>query len=112
LYIAVIAATASLSTCGVVIHDEIPDGQLDGTVTVDWASQDLFIYRPENKPLWFRPDFMSKNERIQPVAMYTDGGSIPRFFWNIPGLSPWGSARRMSSTITFLRSTAAVGLIQ
>jgi hypothetical protein len=22
--------------------------------------------------------------------MYTDGGSIPRVFWGIPGLSPWG----------------------
>jgi hypothetical protein len=21
--------------------------------------------------------------------MYTDGGSVPRAFWNIPGLSPW-----------------------
>jgi hypothetical protein len=21
--------------------------------------------------------------------MYTDGGSVPRVFWNIPGLSPW-----------------------
>ncbi|RNC82869.1 MAG: DUF1353 domain-containing protein [Phycisphaera sp.] len=24
--------------------------------------------------------------------MYTDGGSIPRVFWSIPGYSPWGYA--------------------
>ena len=23
-------------------------------------------------------------------TMYTDGGTIPRIFWSIPGLSPWG----------------------
>lgn len=88
LCVAAVVATASLSTCVVIPHDNIPDGHLEGTVTVDWAGQDLFIYRPENKPLWFLPDFMSKP--IVPRAMYTDGGSIPRFFWNIPGLSPWG----------------------
>jgi hypothetical protein len=24
--------------------------------------------------------------------MYTDGGSIPRFAWGVPGYSPWGYA--------------------
>ncbi|MFW2440396.1 MAG: hypothetical protein ACN4GR_13615 [Arenicellales bacterium] len=24
--------------------------------------------------------------------MYTDGGSIPRIFWSVPGYSPWGIA--------------------
>src|SRR6266851_6434044 len=26
---------------------------------------------------------------IVPGLMYTDGGSIPRVFWSVPGLSPW-----------------------
>jgi hypothetical protein len=29
------------------------------------------------------------NTAIVPETMYTDGGSIPRIFWSIPGLSPW-----------------------
>jgi len=90
LRIGVVAAAASLSACGLWwFHDDIRDGDLGGTVTVNWTREDLFIYRPDD-PLWFRPHFMNEHERIQPTAMYTDGGSIPRFFWNIPGLSAWG----------------------
>jgi hypothetical protein len=52
-----------------------------------WTSEDLFVYRPSSDPLWFKPSFlMNTNQRIQPAAVVTDGGSIPRFFWNIPGL--------------------------
>ena len=76
-----------LSACGTWIHDDIPDGDLGGTVSVDWTEEDLFIYRPGKDPLWFRPSFMKSP--IRPVEMYTDGGSVPRVFWNIPGLSPW-----------------------
>jgi hypothetical protein len=88
--LAVFLATLLLTACGTWIHDDIPDGDLGGTVSVDWTSEDLFIYRPGNDPLWFKPSFlMNTNQRIQPSAVVTDGGSIPRFFWNIPGLSPW-----------------------
>jgi hypothetical protein len=83
-------ATLLLTACGTWIHDDIPDGDLGGTVSVDWTSEDLFVYRPGKDPLWFKPSFlMNTNQRIQPTAVVTDGGSIPRFFWNIPGLSPW-----------------------
>jgi hypothetical protein len=85
-------ATLLLAACGTWIHDDIPDGDLTGVVTIEWAKQDYFIYRPERgKELSFQPDFWKgTNKRITPTLMYTDGGSIPRFFWNIPGLSPWG----------------------
>jgi hypothetical protein len=87
---AVFLSTVLLTACGTWIHDDIPDGALGGTVSVDWTSEDLFIYRPGDDPLWFKPSFlMNTNQRIQPTAVVTDGGSIPRFFWNIPGLSPW-----------------------
>lgn len=90
LRFAVFLSTVLLTACGTWIHDDIPDGDLGGTVSVDWTSEDLFIYRPSNDPLWFKPSFlMNTNLRIQPTAVVTDGGSIPRFFWNIPGLSPW-----------------------
>ncbi len=87
LRLAVALATTLLSACGTWIRDDIPDGDLGGTVSVDWTEEDLFIYRPGKDPLWFKPSFMKT--RITPVEMYTDGGSVPRVFWNIPGLSPW-----------------------
>jgi hypothetical protein len=66
-------------------------GLFDGVATVEWAGEDYFIYRPGKDPLSFQPSFWKgTTKRIVPKLMYTDGGSIPRFFWNIPGLSPWG----------------------
>jgi uncharacterized protein DUF1353 len=64
------------------------DGILKGRVVVQWASEDKFIYLKTSNPLSFQPSFM--NTPIVPETMYTDGGSIPRIFWSIPGLSPWG----------------------
>lgn len=84
-------ATLLLTACASLPHDEIPDGIFDGVATVEWSGEDKFIYRPGLKPLSFQPSFWTKTtKRIVPQAMYTDGGSVPRFFWNIPGLSPWG----------------------
>ena len=66
LRIGIVAAAASLSACGLWwFHDDIRDGDLGGTVTVNWTREDLFIYRPDD-PLWFRPHFMNEHERIQP----------------------------------------------
>ena len=88
--LAIVLVTLSLGACGIWIHNDIPDGDLGGTVSVDWIAEDLFVYRPSNDPLWFQPSFLIKtNQRIQPTTVITDGGSIPRFFWNLPGLSPW-----------------------
>jgi hypothetical protein len=75
-----VAGCASFITYG--------DGVLKGRVVVQWASQDEFIYLKGSNPLSFKPSFM--NTAIVPETMYTDGGSIPRIFWSIPGLSPWG----------------------
>ena len=87
-------ATLVLPACGVWIHDDIPEGDLLGIVTIEWDKQDSFIYRPDPSPLRrlsFQPyAWRGTDKRITPTLMYTDGGSIPRFFWNIPGLSPWG----------------------
>jgi hypothetical protein len=90
--VAAFLATLLLTACGTWIQDDIPDGMLSGVVTIEWDRQDNFIYRPEPpKALSFQPSFWkNSNMRITPTLMYTDGGSIPRFFWNIPGLSPWG----------------------
>jgi len=80
-----------LTACGTWIHDDVPDGVLDGVVDVQWDSEDLFVYRRlSGDPLRFKPSFWPKGTRIEPKDMYTDGGSVPRVFWNLPGLSPWG----------------------
>jgi hypothetical protein len=64
------------------------DGILKGRTVVQWDREDKFIYLRTKNPLSFKPSFMSTP--IVPVTMYTDGGTIPRIFWSIPGLSPWG----------------------
>jgi hypothetical protein len=67
------------------------EGVLKGRVTIEWVSEDYFVYRPDQDPskrLSFQPSFL--NTAIVPELMYTDGGTIPRIFWSIPGLSPWG----------------------
>jgi len=91
---AALLATLPLGACGVWIHDDIPEGDLKGIVTIEWDKQDNFIYRPDPSPtrrLSFQPyAWRGSDKRITPTRMYTDGGSIPRFFWNVPGLSPWG----------------------
>src|SRR5262245_52990257 len=82
-------AAAPLSGCGTWInYGDIGSGELKGTVRVDWVGEDRFIYRKTSDPLSFRPSFM--NTLIVPDDMFTDGGSVPRVFWGIPGLSPWG----------------------
>jgi Protein of unknown function (DUF1353) len=68
--------------------DNLPSGELKGHVVVQWDHEDHFIYLKQSNALSFRPSFMSIP--IVPENMYTDGGSVPRVFWSIPGLSPWG----------------------
>jgi hypothetical protein len=64
------------------------DGILKGRTVVQWDREDKFIYLKTSNPLSFKPSFL--NTPIVPETMYTDGGTIPRIFWSIPGLSPWG----------------------
>jgi hypothetical protein len=88
-------AAAPLAGCGTWINyeDISGDNELKGTVQVDWIGEgregDKFIFRKKlADPLSFRPSFMTTP--IVPEDMFTTGGSVPRVFWSIPGLSPWG----------------------
>lgn len=83
LFATTLAGCASWITYG--------EGVLKGHVLIEWTSEDEFIFRPDpdgSKRFSFQPSFL--NTAIVPEVMYTDGGSIPRIFWSIPGLSPWG----------------------
>jgi hypothetical protein len=52
-----------------------------------WAKPDWFEYIPDPQgPVSF---VRSTGETITPGRMFTDGGSIPRWFWVSKNLSPW-----------------------
>jgi hypothetical protein len=85
----VLIVVSILAGCAWIRYEDIQDGDLTGKVLVEWYQEDGFIYRRQkNKPLRFKPSFMA--DYIEPKDMYTTGGSVPRIFWSIPGLSPWG----------------------
>lgn len=76
--------------CGQVFYMQTPTGAFAGRLTVEWIEPNVFIYRPDPKePLIYTT---SDGRKIQPRAMYTDAGSIPRLFWSSPGLGPWDFA--------------------
>jgi hypothetical protein len=76
--------------CAHIIYERMKVGEFKGGLEVRWIKPDRFIYIPdENDPLRFKT---WDNKLIEPKKMYTDGGSIPRFFWGVPGYSPWGYA--------------------
>jgi hypothetical protein len=65
-----------------------PPGTLTGSLTIRWYRPDLFVYTPDPAaPLRFT---RSTGEIVQPLEMYTDGGSIPRLLWVFRNYSPWG----------------------
>jgi len=86
----VLAAVFLTALAGCATWVTYGDGSLKGHVVVQWDREDKFIYLKTSQPLSFQPSFMKiMNIWIVPENMYTDGGSIPRVFWGIPGLSPW-----------------------
>lgn len=90
LRILVLIGATALTSCALWLPlGDLPSGDLKGHVVVQWDYEDHFIYlKQQSNPLSFQPSFM--NTPIVPENMYTDGGSVPRVFWSIPGLSPWG----------------------
>ena len=79
-----------MASCTTIPRDQIGEATLTGRVVVEWDREDKFIYRKQrDNPFTYKPAFV-KGLEIVPEDMYTDGGSVPRIFWSIPGLSPWG----------------------
>lgn len=86
--LALLAVTTLASCVPWIPSEDLPSGDLKGRVIVQWDHEDHFIYLKQSNPLSFQPSFMTTP--IVPETMYTDGGSVPRIFWSIRGLSPWG----------------------
>lgn len=79
-----------LSGCAGLLYERLGTGTFTGRLDVEWIAPNQFIYRPSaERPLKF---VTSAGRVIQPRAMYTDGGSIPRLFWSSPELGPWDFA--------------------
>lgn len=79
---------ALMPGCASMKYAKVPKGEVGGRLTIEWVGADKFIYRPDaQKPFYFK---RANGERIQPKAIYTDGGSIPRALWALRGYSPWG----------------------
>ena len=77
----------ALSACSHIVYVETQAGEFRGSLDVRWVKPDKFLYIPnKDDPL----RFITSKRTFQAEKMYTDGGSIPRLFWSVPGYSPWG----------------------
>ncbi|HMQ92462.1 MAG TPA: hypothetical protein PKA33_15130 [Amaricoccus sp.] len=81
-----LAALALLAGCLDGGKPQEQRGELHGVLLIKWVREDRFVFVPdESDPLTYERG----GRRIVPGAMFTDGGSIPRLFWSVKGLSPW-----------------------
>jgi len=86
----ILAAMSVLTACGSQLYRDTDTAQLSGLLDVRWVNNDYFLFIPNpDDPLTLT---RADGTTIQPGVMYTDGGSVPRFLWGVPGLSPWGYA--------------------
>lgn len=89
MIISVILLSATLTGC--IAHrayENSKTGQFEGVVEIRWLRPDRFLFVPyPPNPLRFTT---ADGQVLEPKPMYTDGGSIPRIFWWVPGYSPWG----------------------
>ncbi len=89
-FILVVALSILLTNCATIDVNNIQPGRFEGKLNLEWKAPNCFLYVPDpEEPLIF---YRANGQKIQPKAMYTDGGSIPRFLWNAPNLSPWDFA--------------------
>lgn len=66
------------------LSDEGKVGAFAGYPLIEWRGETDYVNRG-SRFSFIRPNL----EVITPGDFSTDGGSIPRFAWNLPGLNPW-----------------------
>jgi hypothetical protein len=79
--------TSPLELTTAAFLDWRKEGKYSGWPRLEWHGPLDYQFRqyPDDDFYFIR----STNEKIRPDEMQTDGGSIPRPAWIIPGLSPW-----------------------
>lgn len=95
-----LALTLAVAACGHVDYAGTRPGEFEGNLFVMWVGEGgssgagKFLFVPDpNDPLTFIWTNDKGTERVvRPEMMYTDGGSVPRFFQVFKGFSPWGYA--------------------
>ena len=93
-------AAATLSACSTIDYQNLKPGEFKGEVLVLWIDDGtnvgdgnfLFVPDPANPLRFVRPGSAKHATYIQPLMMYTDGGSIPKIAQAFNGFSPWGYA--------------------
>lgn len=87
---ALVLLPLALGGCATTFYARTGTGSFAGRLDVEWIAPNRFVYRPHpSDPLVYTT---ADGVKIQPRAMYTDGGSIPRLFWSTPLLGPWDFA--------------------
>jgi len=72
------------------VYDSIETGNFEGVINLQWISPEKFVFIPDPKqPFTFT---RSTGEVIQPQAMFTDVGSLPRFLTIVADFSSTGYA--------------------
>jgi hypothetical protein len=61
-------------------------GQFTGNPCIAWFGPRNYHFEQDVPVFSF---IRSTGETIEPLAMQTDGGSVPRVFWSLPGFGPW-----------------------
>lgn len=83
-------ATHAMSTLDALLAqaDAGQVGAFSGYPLLEWRGPLTYWFKQQPYPLAFR--FIRPDGTIlTPDDIVTDGGSIPRALWNLPGLSPW-----------------------
>ena len=86
----VATAAIALTGCASLPYRDTKEGKFSGALEVRWVRNNYFKFTPNFLERFTFTRFDGTS--IQPGTMYTDGGSIPRFFWGVQGFSPWGYA--------------------
>lgn len=70
------------------LYQQVDQGKVGaffGKLLLEWVAHGDWLLRQQPDPFSF---VRANGEQILPESIHTDGGSIPRPFWNLPGMDP------------------------
>lgn len=87
-FLALLVAPVFLGSCSAnKFYADVHTGTIRNAPIVRWNGPDEFeLVSPDGAPFEFR---RYNGEVIRPNPIYTDGGSIPKQFWSVQGMTPW-----------------------